>query len=72
MQGEYGSLEMRFSRWDRGLFRLWLVLSAVWSAVVVSLEGAEAFFRLALIPATVVLALGTALKWALNGFRGNE
>ena len=63
---------MRFSRWDRGLFRVWLVLSGVWSAVVVSLEGADALLRLALIPATVVLVVGVALKWALNGFRGNE
>jgi hypothetical protein len=63
---------MRFSRWDRGLFRVWLVLSAVWSAVVVSLEGADTLLRLALIPATVVLVVGVALKWALNGFRGNE
>jgi len=59
---------MQFNRVDRGLFRLWLVLSLAWGGFVLAAEP-DAFFDIAIIPALVVLVFGVALRWALSGFR---
>lgn len=67
----------------RGLFRLWIVLTAVWAVFVVALvwqpfvateqfEARRDLLQFAAgmfaVPPAVVLALGAALFWALSGF----
>jgi hypothetical protein len=68
------------TRVARGLFRLWLVLSVLWIAGV-GLEtyrewsyglwhGGSLFMLVfGLLPPVFVLALGSALVWAVRGFR---
>jgi hypothetical protein len=69
----------------RGLFRLWLLLSALWVAGAEEYPAAKAaaskaaaedrraviwhFSLLAFLPPAFVLALGSALVWAFRGFR---
>jgi hypothetical protein len=67
----------------RGLFRLWLVLSGLWSIgflMILAVDknkhpdaGLWAFwvvmFLASLIPPALILALGSVLLWAFRGFQ---
>jgi hypothetical protein len=68
------------TRGTRGLFRLWLVLSAMWVGfwgwplLYMMNEWArperhDAIIATLLIPPLIVLAIGAALVWAFRGFR---
>ena len=72
------------SRIERGLFRLWLVVSIVWICAVGLAEWpyANAFglsggdiptaVGVVLIPPFLLLMLGAALIWVIRGFRVHD
>jgi hypothetical protein len=59
---------------SKGLFRLWIVGTVVWSVPVFLIfredmpSPADALLP-ALVPPLIVLAIGAGLVWALRGFR---
>jgi hypothetical protein len=62
----------------RGLFRLWIVVTVCWIALVgwfaSEVTGPDEFVyvaALAFLPPGIVFALGAALVWTLSGFRRN-
>jgi hypothetical protein len=57
--------------WTKGLFRLWIVVSALWIIFMLGFAAGENpnFWQFALIPPLAVLAVGAALVWAVKGFR---
>jgi hypothetical protein len=66
------------SRIERGLFRLWLVLSIIWIGVIVAAEATRLQDDIqwtiagAVIPPMGLLMLGAALIWAIRGFRAHD
>jgi hypothetical protein len=63
----------------RGLFRLWLVGTAVWVALSMFVEGydgrpdaLEIYLKAALVPPAIILLLGAMLFWAIKGFRRTD
>jgi hypothetical protein len=66
-------------RWKRGLFRLWLVASFLWVALM-ALRTAhddvppslEDWILVLATPPIVVLLIGWSLAWALSGFRNRD
>lgn len=68
-------------RWKRGLFRLWMVVSALWVIPLTLLIASEApldvyAFRFLIfvvfLPPVLVLAIGMALVWAIRGFSNRD
>lgn len=59
----------------RGLFRLWLIASALWLAFAIGVPaGAADHFPWMVIPVALAvsaaaLGLGSAMVWAFGGFR---
>ena len=66
----------------RGLFRLWLVMAAIWVCLMWLLlhdakwafpeaapSALEPWMLAAAIPPLIVFAVGAALCWAIRGFR---
>lgn len=70
---ESSSIGTRRINWKRGLFRLWLIASALWIVGVggtAALNAADpAIVSLILVAPLVVLALGLAIGWISAGFR---
>lgn len=66
-------------RWKRGLFRLWIIFSALWVAPMWWLMADEDialplrdWILLVLAPPLVVLVIGLSLAWALSGFSDRD
>jgi hypothetical protein len=62
----------------RGLFRVWIVLSALWALVSAILIHWDISFLMSpdglpllIVPPLFVLALGAGVVWALAGFKGH-
>lgn len=61
--------------WSRGLFRLWIIASALWGlsigtiALELLAEDWLGWVALVAIPPIVVFAVGWALLWAFSGFK---
>jgi hypothetical protein len=58
----------------RGLFRLWIVLSALWIGLGLVLSHgfpAIADLPLVVVPPAVLFVLGWAGVWAFSGFKRN-
>jgi len=59
----------------RGLFRLWLVATALWAGFWLFVlmydsrpNALEIYLQVALLPPAVILIIGLMLRWAFKGF----
>jgi len=60
----------------RGLFRLWLVATVIWTALCLLMasydrrpDAITIALEASLVPAAAVFVIGLMLSWAMKGFR---
>jgi hypothetical protein len=54
---------------DRGLFRIWLVLTIIWSVFIFAVVvGDRMALGVAFVPPVGALIIGLMFRWAIQGF----
>lgn len=63
---------------NRGFFRIWVVVSALWCALILFLMTVDGWpparnvIAVATIPPLILFALGIAVRWIFYGFTGSK